>query len=154
EITFKSFTRNSDSLVTSFEKNSIVLMVGHYVCEDNSVSTFYSDDEYTLTQENLPNLSPLLLYSAPVVPNLYIPDNNGEVISRIQKKASSARPSHTESTQQVINEPNLQNTNETLTPIASFANKTNTSINNNIPIEPTHSDTPILQGEKSDTNKK
>ncbi|CAG8681759.1 15894_t:CDS:2 [Dentiscutata heterogama] len=274
EITFKGFPRNSDSLVTPFEKNSIILMVGHYVYEDNvtiiqSVPVSYSDDEYTLTQEDLPNSSPLLLYSAPLVPNSYISDNNGgresfmlarrlynrvtnnkqidskvivlylnennrynalknnlkrttyptsdpqtsntsssrttssqgeldtqlenieekyaaltsqfpqkrqrinlqnssfkpqndkttspnfiEVISRIQKEASSAGPSHAESTQQVINEPNSQNTNETLTPTASFANETNTSINNNIPIEPTHSDTSILQGEKSDTNKK
>src|SRR6185437_5845756 len=35
EITFKGFPRNSDSLVTPFEKNSIILMVGRYVCEDN-----------------------------------------------------------------------------------------------------------------------
>ncbi|CAG8567921.1 12804_t:CDS:2, partial [Dentiscutata heterogama] len=84
EITFKSFPRNSDSLVTPFKKNSIVLMVGCYVCEDNieyitiiqSVPVSYSDNEYTLTQEDLPNSSLLLLYSAPVVPNSYIPDNN------------------------------------------------------------------------------
>ncbi|CAG8503623.1 17202_t:CDS:2 [Dentiscutata heterogama] len=196
-----------------------------------SVPVSYSDDKYTLTQEDLPNSSPLLLYSAPIVPNLYIPDNNGgresfmlarrlyngvtnnkqidskvivsylnknncynalknnlkrtvlSVIERLKlgskklppilasdiewtyptsnpqtsntsSKASSARPSHTESTQQVINEPNSQNMNKTLTPTASFANETNTSINNNIPVEPTHFDTPILQGKKSDTNKK
>ncbi|CAG8854955.1 34298_t:CDS:2, partial [Gigaspora margarita] len=67
---------------TPFEKNTIILMVGRYVCEDNvtiiqSVPVFYSDDEYTLTQEDLPNSSPLLLYSASVVPNSYIPNNNG-----------------------------------------------------------------------------
>ncbi|CAG8724422.1 4399_t:CDS:2 [Dentiscutata heterogama] len=81
EITFKGFSKNSDSLVTPFEKNSIVLIVSHYVCEDNvtiiqSVLISYSDNEYTLTQENLLNLSLLLLYLAPVVPNSYIPDNN------------------------------------------------------------------------------
>ncbi|CAG8448843.1 10009_t:CDS:2 [Racocetra fulgida] len=54
---------------------------------------------------------------------------------------SSARPSYTESTPQVINETNSQNTNETLTPATFFANETNTSsVNNNIHAKPTHSD--------------
>ncbi|CAG8526147.1 6691_t:CDS:2 [Scutellospora calospora] len=85
EITFKGFTRNPESLVTPFEKNSILLMVGYYVYEENieyvtiiqSVPVSYSNDEYTLTSEDLLNSSPLLLYSASVVLNSYIPDNNG-----------------------------------------------------------------------------
>ncbi|CAG8518498.1 6205_t:CDS:2 [Racocetra fulgida] len=77
------------------------------------------------------------------------------IVSQIQKEASSTGPSHAESTPQVINKTSLQNMNETLTPATFFANETNTSlINNNIPAEPTHSDTPIIQGEKSDTNRK
>ncbi|CAG8494098.1 3494_t:CDS:2, partial [Cetraspora pellucida] len=87
EIAFKGFTTNPDSLIMQFEKNSIVLIVGHYVYEEDtkyvhvtliqSVPISYSDNEYTLTPENLPNSSPLLFYSAPVVTNSYIPDNKG-----------------------------------------------------------------------------
>ncbi|RIB19003.1 hypothetical protein C2G38_2084173 [Gigaspora rosea] len=35
EITFKGFTKNPDSLVIPFEKNSIILIVGHYVYKEN-----------------------------------------------------------------------------------------------------------------------
>ncbi|CAG8450263.1 2944_t:CDS:2 [Cetraspora pellucida] len=68
-----------------FEKNSIVLIVGYYVYEEDteyihitliqSGSISYSDDEYTLTSENLPNSSSLLFYSASVIMNSYIPNN-------------------------------------------------------------------------------
>ncbi|CAG8669683.1 2899_t:CDS:2 [Gigaspora margarita] len=240
EITFKGFLRNPDSLVTPFEKNTIILMVGCYVCEDNvtiiqSVPISYSDDEYTLTQENLPNSSPLLLYSASIVLNSYIPNNNGgresfmlarclyngvtnnkqidskviisyvnennrynslknnlkrtvlsvveqlklgskrlphvlasdiewtyltndpqpsnasSIVSQIQKEASPAGSSHVVSTPQVINEPSTQTADETLNPTTSC---TNTSVNNNAPTEPIHSDAPILQGEKLEANRK
>ncbi|CAG8665222.1 3723_t:CDS:2, partial [Dentiscutata heterogama] len=42
-----------------------------------SVPVSYSDDKYTLTPEDLLNSSPLLIYSAFVIPNSYIPDNKG-----------------------------------------------------------------------------
>ncbi|CAG8832691.1 25833_t:CDS:2, partial [Racocetra persica] len=73
EIVFKGFSKNPNSLVTSFEKNSIVLMVTIV----QSVPVSYSDDEYTLTPEDLPKSSSLLLFSASVIPNSYISDNNG-----------------------------------------------------------------------------
>ncbi|CAG8633219.1 4901_t:CDS:2, partial [Racocetra persica] len=82
EITFKGFIKNSNSLITPFEKHAIVLIVGRYVYEEDvtviqSVPVSYSNNEYTLTPDDLLNSSPLLLYFAFVVPNSYIPDNNG-----------------------------------------------------------------------------
>ncbi|CAG8821619.1 17889_t:CDS:2, partial [Racocetra persica] len=79
---------NSNSLITLFEKHAIVLIVGCYVYEEDveyayidhcvqSVSVSYFNDEYTLTPDDLSNLFPLLLYSASVVPNSYISNNNG-----------------------------------------------------------------------------
>ncbi|KAF0562523.1 hypothetical protein F8M41_000030 [Gigaspora margarita] len=51
DITFKGFMANSESLIVPFEKNSIVLMI------------------------DLPNLSPLLTYTATVVSDSYISNN-------------------------------------------------------------------------------
>ncbi|CAG8765905.1 31990_t:CDS:2, partial [Racocetra persica] len=79
---------------------------------------------------------------------------NNPQTSNALSKTSFAKPSHAKSTPQVINKTNSQNMNETLTPTTSFVNKTNTSsVNNNIPAEPTYFNTPILQGEQSDTNR-
>ncbi|KAF0545614.1 hypothetical protein F8M41_002122 [Gigaspora margarita] len=36
EITFKGFTGNAESLVTPLEKNSIALVIGRYVYEENT----------------------------------------------------------------------------------------------------------------------
>ncbi|CAG8679835.1 23412_t:CDS:2 [Dentiscutata erythropus] len=84
EITFKGFTGNLDSLIVLFEENCILLFTGRYVYEDSEYVTLvqtvllsYSEGDYVLTPEDLPNSSPLLIYSAPIVPNSYIPDNRG-----------------------------------------------------------------------------
>ncbi|RIB27450.1 hypothetical protein C2G38_2029369 [Gigaspora rosea] len=84
EITFKGFTASSESMVVPFEKNSIVLLIGRYAYKDaeyvtlvQSVSISFSEGDYVLTPEDLLSLSPLLIYSAAVVTDSYIPDNQG-----------------------------------------------------------------------------
>ncbi|CAG8735051.1 21266_t:CDS:2, partial [Gigaspora margarita] len=85
EIIFKGFINNSESLILSLEKNSIVLMIGRYVYEENTeyivliqtVPISFSNDTYVLTSTDLPYSSPMLQFSAPVVQNSYHPNNEG-----------------------------------------------------------------------------
>ncbi|RIB00743.1 hypothetical protein C2G38_2300642 [Gigaspora rosea] len=84
EITFKGFTASSESLVVPFEKNSIVLMIRCYAYEDveyitlvQTVPISSSEGDYVLTPEDLLSSSPLLIYSAAVIADSYIPDNQG-----------------------------------------------------------------------------
>ncbi|KAF0376088.1 hypothetical protein F8M41_012724 [Gigaspora margarita] len=51
-------------------------MLSLFITIIQSIPVSYSDDEYTLTPENLTNSSSLLLYLAYVVPNFYISDNS------------------------------------------------------------------------------
>ncbi|CAG8551161.1 15551_t:CDS:2, partial [Dentiscutata heterogama] len=82
ELTYKDFVTQK-SLITELEKNSIALMVGRYVFEDTEyltliqtvpISTFNNGIEITL--DDLPYLSSLLLFSAPVIPNSTFPITN------------------------------------------------------------------------------
>ncbi|RIB00184.1 hypothetical protein C2G38_2235252 [Gigaspora rosea] len=61
EITFKGFTASSEFMVTLVQ----------------SVSISSSEEDYVLTPEDLSSLSPLLIYSAGIVADSYIPDNQG-----------------------------------------------------------------------------
>ncbi|RHZ80143.1 hypothetical protein Glove_139g15 [Diversispora epigaea] len=79
EIIYKGFTGTSETLIMDFEKDSIVLVIGRYVYEENveyvtliqTVPISYSSDDSTNTQEDLPYSSPLLIYSAPALTNSY-----------------------------------------------------------------------------------
>ncbi|KAF0488009.1 hypothetical protein F8M41_022434 [Gigaspora margarita] len=85
EITFKGFTSSSESLVSSLEKNSIALMIGRYVYEENTeyialiqtIPVLFSDTECVLTSSDLLYSLLLLLFSAPIVQGSYCPDNEG-----------------------------------------------------------------------------
>ncbi|RIB25434.1 hypothetical protein C2G38_2031075 [Gigaspora rosea] len=84
EIMFKGFTASSESLVVPFEKNSIILLIRRYAYENTEYVTLVqtvlissSEGDYVLTPEDLPSSSPLLIYSAAVVADSYIPDNQG-----------------------------------------------------------------------------
>ncbi|CAG8790728.1 28275_t:CDS:2, partial [Dentiscutata erythropus] len=99
EITFKGFTGSPNSLIVPFEKNCILLFTGRYVYEDleyvtlvQTVLLSYSEGDYVFTPEDLPNSSPLLIYSAPVVPNSYIPDNRGGRESFTETPSSDHSP--------------------------------------------------------------
>ncbi|CAG8586172.1 7021_t:CDS:2 [Diversispora eburnea] len=71
EIIYKGFTGTSETLIMDFEKDSIVLVIGRYVYEENveyvtliqTVPISYSSDDSTNTQEDL--------YSAPALTNSY-----------------------------------------------------------------------------------
>ncbi|CAG8783582.1 24789_t:CDS:2, partial [Racocetra persica] len=120
-----------------------------------SVPVSYFDDEYTLTPKDLPNSSPLLIYSASVVPNSYIPDNKGvrKVLcwQGIQKETSSTESPLLQSTSQAIStEPN------TKTPIhlVPHVNENTTFTDDNDSTELVYTDTPVPQNEKLDNNRK
>ncbi|CAG8721058.1 8174_t:CDS:2 [Dentiscutata erythropus] len=73
EITFKGFIKNSDSLITPFEKNTIVLIVNII----QAVPISFSDSEYVFTLDDLPFSSLLLLFTAPVIADSYFSNNQG-----------------------------------------------------------------------------
>ncbi|CAG8471451.1 15677_t:CDS:2 [Dentiscutata erythropus] len=86
EFTFKGFTATPETLIADFEKNSIVLMIGHYVYEDTEYLTliqtvpisFFANDTL-LTPKDLLYASPLLLFSAPILQNSFLSlDGNKE----------------------------------------------------------------------------
>ncbi|CAG8479930.1 9915_t:CDS:2, partial [Dentiscutata heterogama] len=52
-----------------------------------------SEGDYVLTPEDLPSPSPLLIYTATMVPDLYIPDNQDEDDTLISNN-DSIEPSH------------------------------------------------------------
>ncbi|RIB02240.1 hypothetical protein C2G38_2228372 [Gigaspora rosea] len=77
------FTSNPESLITNFEKNSIVLMIGRYVFHEKieyisliqTVPIFFQADS-SCTPEDLSYAFSLLIYSAPAVTNSYKSNNN------------------------------------------------------------------------------
>ncbi|RIB14042.1 hypothetical protein C2G38_2040505 [Gigaspora rosea] len=73
EITFKGFTGSYESLILPFEKNAIVLMISLV----QAVPILSPDADYVPTPADLPNSSPLLLCSATVIPDSYLPASNG-----------------------------------------------------------------------------
>ncbi|KAF0457492.1 hypothetical protein F8M41_001169 [Gigaspora margarita] len=83
EVMFREFLGTPDCLISSFEKNSIILLIGRYVYEGDAeyvslvqtVPVSSSDNEYILTPPDLPHSSPLLLFSAPVMQGSYYPDS-------------------------------------------------------------------------------
>ncbi|CAG8833638.1 8313_t:CDS:2, partial [Gigaspora margarita] len=77
-ITFKSFTDNTESLVTSLEKSSIALIIKRYVALIQTVPVLFSNTEYAFTSADLSYSSPLLFFSASVVQSSYCSDNEGE----------------------------------------------------------------------------
>ncbi|KAF0504550.1 hypothetical protein F8M41_019496 [Gigaspora margarita] len=77
EFTYKGFACNSKTLVFPFEKNFIVFMVGRYIALVQTVPISCSKGDHILVPEDLPDSSSLLIYTASVVPNSYIPDNRG-----------------------------------------------------------------------------
>ncbi|CAG8794445.1 3724_t:CDS:2, partial [Dentiscutata erythropus] len=81
KITYKGFTSNSKSLIANFEKNSIICLV-------QTVPISSSNNDFTLTPEDLPYTFPLLLYSAPAVTNSYKSNDNIGRQSFIQFKLS------------------------------------------------------------------
>ncbi|RIB23873.1 hypothetical protein C2G38_2170036 [Gigaspora rosea] len=79
ELNYKGFTRNNETLIVNFERNSIVLMIGRYVYHQNAeylsfiqtvpLSSPQTDSD--CVPEDLPYIFPLLIYSAPAVTNSY-----------------------------------------------------------------------------------
>ncbi|KAF0515322.1 hypothetical protein F8M41_017336 [Gigaspora margarita] len=87
EITFKGFIASSESLVVPFKKNSIILMIRRYVYKDAKYVTivqidpiFSSEEDYILTPKDFLSSSLLLIYSATIIANFYIPDNQDSLI--------------------------------------------------------------------------
>ncbi|KAF0543518.1 hypothetical protein F8M41_003890 [Gigaspora margarita] len=80
ELNYKGFTRNSETLIVDFERNSIVLMIGRYVYHQNAeylsliqtVLLLSPQTDSACALEDLPYIFPLLIYSAPAVTNSYI----------------------------------------------------------------------------------
>ncbi|RIB11477.1 hypothetical protein C2G38_2261577 [Gigaspora rosea] len=79
EIMFKGFTASSESIVMPFEKNSIVMMIGCYTYEDAEYSKAFRSllPRGLYSYSRRPSESPLLIYSATVVADFYISDNQG-----------------------------------------------------------------------------
>ncbi|CAG8832094.1 36753_t:CDS:2, partial [Gigaspora margarita] len=79
EIIYKGFTRSSKTLIDNFKNNSIVLMIGRYVYDENAeyvtliqaTSISYFLDDTSITSEDLLYSFPLMIYSAPAVTNSY-----------------------------------------------------------------------------------
>ncbi|RIB06714.1 hypothetical protein C2G38_2216364 [Gigaspora rosea] len=79
ELNYKGFTRNSDTLIVDFERNSIVLMIGRYVYHQNAeylsliqtipLSSPQTDSD--CVPEDLPYTFPLMIYFAPAITNSY-----------------------------------------------------------------------------------
>ncbi|CAG8525965.1 5489_t:CDS:2, partial [Cetraspora pellucida] len=83
QITYKGYTKSPDSLITDFEKNLIVLMVGRYAYENDieyltliQSVPMSNENENELTREDLPYSAPLLILSSSALPNSYS-DNDG-----------------------------------------------------------------------------
>ncbi|CAG8729677.1 28790_t:CDS:2 [Dentiscutata erythropus] len=79
EFTFKGFTATPETLITDFEKNFIILMIGHYLTLIQTVPISSSANNALLTPEDLSYASPFLLFSAPILQNSFLSlDGNKE----------------------------------------------------------------------------
>ncbi|CAG8612817.1 13979_t:CDS:2 [Dentiscutata erythropus] len=109
ELTYKGFI-TQDSLIADLEKNSIALMIGRYVFEDAEYLTLIqtvpistSTDDVEITPDDLPYTSPLLLFSAPVVPNSHFSNNEfGRESLMLSKKLYNGVTGHKNIESEVI----------------------------------------------------
>ncbi|KAF0524632.1 hypothetical protein F8M41_015086 [Gigaspora margarita] len=95
EITYKGFTGTAETLISDFEKNLIVLIIGRYIYQDNieyvclvqTIPVFSFHNGSACTPNDLPYAFPLLMYSAPTITNSYkANDNVGRQSFMLSKK--------------------------------------------------------------------
>ncbi|CAG8484395.1 10699_t:CDS:2 [Gigaspora margarita] len=77
EITFRGLIGNSELLIMTFERNTFLFMLTLV----QMVPILSPDAEYVPTPSDLPNSSPLLLYTATIVPDSYLLNTNGGIES-------------------------------------------------------------------------
>ncbi|KAF0380251.1 hypothetical protein F8M41_012179 [Gigaspora margarita] len=121
-----------------FKKNFIILLIEHYAYEEAEYVTLvqivlisFSKRDYILTSEDLLSSFSLLIYSATIVADSYIPDNQGR-----QKSFMMARQLYNEITNNINvkskvivsykNENNRQNTRQNV----NLHNSNNKHLNN------------------------
>ncbi|RIB25961.1 hypothetical protein C2G38_2164603 [Gigaspora rosea] len=79
ELNYKGFTRNSETLIVDFKRNSIMLMIERYVYHQNAeylsliqtVLLSFPQTDSDHVPEDLSYTFPLQIYSAPAVTNSY-----------------------------------------------------------------------------------
>ncbi|CAG8719023.1 7189_t:CDS:2, partial [Dentiscutata erythropus] len=94
EFTYKGFTGSSDSLIIKFEKNSIILLIGRYIYQENTefvrlIQTIpiSSSSDSSCSPEDLLYSFSLLIYTTPAVTNSYkFNDNIGRQSFMLSKK--------------------------------------------------------------------
>ncbi|KAF0544530.1 hypothetical protein F8M41_002678 [Gigaspora margarita] len=84
EIIYKGFTRTAETLISDFEKNSIVLIIRRYIYQNNieyvclvqTILVFSFHNGSACIPDDLPYAFPLLMYSAPTITNSYKANDN------------------------------------------------------------------------------